>query len=210
MRQKRPRQPESTTNDAQPVVSPPRIIGGSLRGRSFKYSGDLRTRPMKDRTREAVFNLLGPAVRGAHAIDLFAGTGALGFEAISRGAARATFIERHFPTARLIEENAALLGVSDKIAVVASDTFFWGRRHDPLGDEPIAVFCSPPYALYEERGPDLVSLIGRLIEEAAAGSRFIVEADEGFDFASLPASEAWNVREYPPAIVGIHVKPEIA
>jgi 16S rRNA (guanine966-N2)-methyltransferase len=198
---------KKSANDAKTVVSQPRIIGGSLRGRSIEYSGDACTRPMKDRTREAVFNLLGPAVRGAHAIDLFAGTGALGFEAISRGAARATLIERHFPTARLMEKNAAILGVSDRVTIVASDTFFWGRRHEPLGDAPVAVFCSPPYALYTERGPDLVALIGRLIEEAPAGSRFIVEADATFDFASLPRSEEWDVREYHPATVGILVKP---
>src|SRR6185369_13778531 len=77
-----------------------RIIGGKLRGRKLQYSGDLRTRPMKDRVREAVFNLLGPGVKGSHAIDLFAGTGALGLEAISRGAAQATLIERHLPTSR--------------------------------------------------------------------------------------------------------------
>src|SRR5262245_7614130 len=63
-----------------------RIIGGTLRHRKLLYSGDQRTRPMKDRVREAVFNLVGPDVVGQHAIDLFAGTGALGFEAISRGA----------------------------------------------------------------------------------------------------------------------------
>src|SRR4029453_14397542 len=83
-----------------------RIVGGKLRGRALAYSGDEPTRPMKDRVREAVFNLLGPGVQGAHALDLFAGTGALGLEAISRGAARATFLERHLPTCRLIEQNA--------------------------------------------------------------------------------------------------------
>src|SRR5688572_16458652 len=84
-----------------------RIIGGSMRGRKLKYSGEARTRPMKDRVREAVFNLLGTTVEGCYVIDLFAGTGALGLEAISRGATGATFIERHFPTAKVIEENAA-------------------------------------------------------------------------------------------------------
>src|SRR5205823_2176218 len=74
-----------------------RIIGGRMRGRKLVYGGDQRTRPMKDRTREAVFNLLGPGVTGTHAIDLFAGTGALGLEAISRGAESATLIEQHFP-----------------------------------------------------------------------------------------------------------------
>ncbi len=76
-----------------------RIIGGEFRHRHLHYSGDLRTRPMKDRLREAIFNLIGPEIRGKHAIDLFAGTGALGLEAISRGAARATLIEQHHPTA---------------------------------------------------------------------------------------------------------------
>src|SRR5262245_47435808 len=77
------------------VENPPRIIGGTLRGRKLLFAGDARTRPMKDRVREALFNLLADAVRGKHAIDLFAGTGALGLEAISRGASGATLVERH-------------------------------------------------------------------------------------------------------------------
>ena len=80
---------------------------------------------MKDRVREAVFNLLGPAVVASHAIDLFAGTGALGLEAISRGAVRATLIERHLPTCKLIEQNAAPLGVGDQVDVQFADTFKW-------------------------------------------------------------------------------------
>ena len=95
----------------QPVASPPRIVGGTMRGRKLLYSGDLRTRPMKERVREAVFNLVGPAVKGKQAVDLFAGTGALGLEAISRGAARAIFIERHYPTLQLIRRNVQSLGV---------------------------------------------------------------------------------------------------
>ena len=71
-----------------PEVVGLRIVGGRFRGRKLLYSGDFRTRPMKDRLREAVFNLVGPAVAGMHAIDLFGGTGALGLEALSRGAAR--------------------------------------------------------------------------------------------------------------------------
>src|SRR4051794_22495694 len=103
------RKPSRTAppRDADEPIVGLRIIGGSFRGRKLKYSGDIRTRPMKDRVREAVFNLLGKQIAGSHAIDLFAGTGALGLEALSRGAARATFIERHFLTAKLIEENAA-------------------------------------------------------------------------------------------------------
>src|SRR3954453_4982920 len=98
------RKPAASVRDAQEPIAGLRIIGGSLRGRKMSYSGEPRTRPMKDRVREAVFNLLGAPVEGSHAIDLFAGTGALGLEAISRGAVRATFIERHVPTAKIIKQ----------------------------------------------------------------------------------------------------------
>ena len=77
-----------------------RIIAGCFRGRKLHYSGDPRTRPMKDRVRQALFNRLGPDVEGTLAVDLFAGTGALGLEALSRGATRAILIEQHRPTAR--------------------------------------------------------------------------------------------------------------
>src|SRR5262245_15225985 len=121
---KRRRAKEFTArNERHDAIAGLRIIGGSLRGRKLSYSGDLRTRPMKDRVREAVFNLLGTQVEASHAIDLFAGTGALGLEAISRGAARATFIERHLPTAKQIEENALALGIRDRVAVVFGDAF---------------------------------------------------------------------------------------
>ena len=87
---------------------------------------------MKDRVREAVFNLLGKAVRGKHAIDLFAGTGALGLEALSRGATGATFIEQHHPTAKAIRQSAADLGVEATTEIVVANTFLWFRRRPKL------------------------------------------------------------------------------
>ena len=91
-----------------------RIIGGEFRGRRLRYHGDPVVRPMKHRTREAIFNLVTTDAEGRHVIDLFAGTGALGLEALSRGAASATFIEKHVPSARVIEENIRTLGVADR------------------------------------------------------------------------------------------------
>ncbi len=180
-----------------------RIIGGTLARRRLKYSGDPRTRPMKDRVREAVFNLVGPAIVGTHAIDLFAGTGALGLEAISRGAARATFIEQHFPTAALIRENIADLGITSETQVVPANSFIWSRRLPDLGASPWVVFCSPPYDFYVSRSAELLPMLARLIEAGPAGSIFVVEADERFDFRLLPTADEWDVREYPPAYVGI-------
>jgi 16S rRNA (guanine966-N2)-methyltransferase len=197
-----------------------RIVGGRFRGRRLQYGGDIRTRPMKDRLREAVFNLLGPDIRGTHAIDLFAGTGALAFEALSRGAARATLIEQHYPTADIIRRNAVVLEVEDAVDIVTGNVFIWWKKK--LGchaqpdmptasvgmapapaDTPWAVFCSPPYDFYVQRTEEMLELIGGLIQAAPAGSAFVVEADERFDFGRLPDPQAWDVRSYPPAVVGI-------
>ena len=182
---------------------PLRIIGGLLGGRKLAYSGLDRTRPMKDRVREAVFNLVGPAVKGTHAIDLFAGTGALGLEAISRGAARATFIEQHFPSARLIEQNAAALGVADRCEVVPGDAFAWVQRREELSPGPWVVFCSPPYVFYVERAEAMIAMLGDLAARAPQGSILVTEADSRFDFSTLIEPDRWNIRSYPPAVIGI-------
>lgn len=202
-RRSRPERDPASTTPAAAGSTALRIIGGTLARRKLKYSGDPRTRPMKDRVREAVFNLVGPPIAGAHAIDLFAGTGALGLEAISRGAARATFIEQHFPTAALIRENIADLGITAETQVLPANTFVWSRRLPDLGTAPWVVFCSPPYEFYVSRSEEMLAMLARLLEAAPAGSIFVVEADERFEFGILPAAEQWDVREYPPAYVGI-------
>jgi len=181
-----------------------RIIGGSLGGRKLLYSGDERTRPMKDRVREAVFNLLGDDVVGKHAVDLFAGTGALALEALSRGAAHATLIEKHFPTADVIRQNAEQLGVAERCQIEPADTFIWVRRGPQLGPAAWLVFCSPPFAFYSERRAEMIELVGSLMRQSPAESLFVVEADLGFDFAELPHAAAWEIREYPPAVIGIY------
>lgn len=177
-----------------------------MRGRKLVYSGDERTRPMKDRVREAAFNLVGTAAHGKHAIDLFAGTGALGFEALSRGALRATMIEQHFPTARLIQQNAALLGVVERTEVHSANTLIWTQQHPLSVDLPWLVFCSPPYAFYVERQEDMLAMVGRLIEQAPPQSVFVLESDDRFDAELLPDAAAWDIRSYPPARLAIYRK----
>ncbi len=193
-------------NQRSEPVAGLRIIGGHLRGRKLEYSGDLRTRPMKDRLREAIFNLLGPAIRGKHALDLFAGTGALALEAISRGADRATLIEQHYPTADIIRRNISTLALQQKAEVVPGNVFIWAKRQQLPTDRPWAVFCSPPYDFYVNRPDEVLELIARLIENSPPESAFVVEADERFDFQKLPHPETWDVRTYRPAVVGIYWK----
>ncbi len=159
---------------------------------------------MKHRVREATFNLIGPAVRGMHAVDLFAGTGALALEAISRGAAEATMVERHFPTARCIKQNISSLSIEGQATVIAADTFIWARQLPDLGPTPWLVLCSPPYSFYEERIEDMIGLIRTFLDRAPAGSILVVEADHRLDVGRLPRPESWDVRSYPPAVIAIH------
>jgi len=163
---------------------------------------------MKDRVREALFNLLGTSPHGKHAIDLFAGTGALGLEAMSRGAASATFIEQHFPTARIVRQNAGLLGIADRCVVESANVFIWAKGAQIETTRPWLVFCSPPYAFYVERQPEMLALLNTLIERAPAESVFAVEADPRFDMGLLPAELGWDVRPYLPAVVAIGRKEE--
>ena len=131
-----------------------------------------------------------------------------GFEAISRGAKRATFIERHLPTAKMIEQNGAAIGVSAQVHAVFGDAFHWSGNYQVDRSVPLTVFCSPPFDFYVERQPDMLKLIGRWLEISPGGSQIVVEADERFDFASLPRPDAWDVRSYLPAVVGILEKAE--
>jgi 16S rRNA (guanine966-N2)-methyltransferase len=127
-----------------------RIIGGRLRGRALAPvgAGDeaARLRPTSDRQRQALFNLLDhgdwPTLEGARVLDLFAGTGALGFEALSRGAAHAILVDDGAVAGGLIRRNAALLGVRDAITLWRADATRPGRNPGPPA---MFVFLDPPW-----------------------------------------------------------------
>jgi 16S rRNA (guanine(966)-N(2))-methyltransferase RsmD len=195
------------SNRAEAGIGKLRIVGGKFRGRLIDYSGDPVTRPMKDNIREALFNLVGGWVKGKIVFDLFAGTGAMGLEALSRGAARCFFVERHIPTVRLIQENVLALDPDLPAEVNSSDTFFWVRQFlkkpDQYPSEPWVVFCCPPYDFYVERKEDVLTMVGDLLKVAPEGSNFVVESDGRFDPAELPDPNSWVVRKYAPALVAV-------
>ena len=192
-----------------PTVTDLKIIGGKFRGSKLTYAGDQRVRPMKHRVREAIFNLLGTEVANKHVFDLFAGTGALGLEALSRGAMHATFIEQHFPTARVIQKNIDQLDVGQAAEIIRADTFFWVEHRLEATDSQWMVFCCPPYDFYVERQSQILSLVQTMMDRAGDQSVVCVESDERFDFGLLPEPDSWDVRNYAPAVVGIWRK-EIA
>ena len=199
-----PRRPSPQTAQAE-ATQPPRIIGGTLRGRRLAHVPGGPTRPMKDRVREVLFDLLADRVKGAVALDLFAGTGALGFEAVSRGAAQAVFAERHFPTADTIRRSAAELGIAERCEIRPGDVLNWPRRMPDLpADKPWLAFVSPPWSLFAERPADLRGLVAAILERAPAGSVMVVESDTAFDAASLPAADRWEHRALAPAVLHVH------
>lgn len=183
-----------------------RIIGGRLRGRRLFYSGARSTRPMRDRVREAVFNILRDAVVDAQVIDIFAGTGAMGLEALSRGAAIARFIERDPEACKVLRHNIAALQLDKQAEVIAADAFVWWKHHAPLAAHPYVVFCCPPYEVHSTYREEMLQLVTGLIRELPNDSVLVVEADEGFDFRQYPFPEQWDIRTYRPSRIGFFWK----
>ena len=120
-----------------------RVIAGTARGLRLLAPGPA-TRPLGDRLKQTLFAVLEPDLPGARVLDLFAGSGAAGIEALSRGARAATFVERDPPTSRVIEDNLRRARVGDRATVVRADAFEWlgSQRAGPWD----VVIVDPPYA----------------------------------------------------------------
>jgi 16S rRNA (guanine966-N2)-methyltransferase len=123
-----------------------RVTGGRVRGRRLATFKGLDIRPTSDLVREAIFDLLGQDFSGARALDLFAGTGSLGIEALSRGAAQAVFIDQSGKVIELIRKNLKLCGLEERGFTLRMNLLRgWPRRH-PLLEEGFAlIFMDPPY-----------------------------------------------------------------
>jgi 16S rRNA (guanine966-N2)-methyltransferase len=164
---------------------PLRVIAGQLKGRRLRTVSGLRTRPTAERTREAIFNILGAAVHDTHVLDLFAGTGAFGIEALSRGAASALFIEVERAAGAVLAENIRTCGLTDQARIQrwdASRNLNCLRNHDPKFQ---LIFIDPPYG----RGlvaPALSHL--HLTACVADGARLVIEhdADDPLPEAAMP------------------------
>jgi 16S rRNA (guanine966-N2)-methyltransferase len=139
-----------------------RIIAGSRKGHTIHAPRGRDTRPTSDRVRENVFNLVGP-VDGAAVLDLYAGSGALGLEALSRGAARAVFVEHDGDAARTIDRNLDKLRLQgtvlrrDAVAALATEAGS-GRKYD-------LVLVDPPYELYTDLQPQLARYLPAVLAE---------------------------------------------
>lgn len=144
------------------MLGPMRVIAGEFRSRSLDAPEGLKTRPTSDRLRETLFNVLAPRVEGADFLDLYAGSGAVGIEALSRGAARAVFVEKAPPALKVLRANLERLGIKAGTHVHAGAVAAFLREAE--GGPWDIVFLDPPYEAAAEYGTALGLLGG-----AAAG-----------------------------------------
>lgn len=122
-----------------------RIIGGSLRGRKLRFAGGADVRPTLGRVRETLFNWLRPHLADAACLDLFAGSGALGFEALSQGAGHVTFVETNAGAASTLRRNIELLNAHTRATVIRADARRVLTRDNPPGAPFDVVFLDPPF-----------------------------------------------------------------
>jgi 16S rRNA (guanine966-N2)-methyltransferase len=175
-----------------------RVVAGAWRGRRLAAPAGRDTRPTSDRVREAVFSILG-TIDGAAVLDLFAGSGALAFEALSRGAARATLVERAPAAIKAIEANAQALGAA--VDLRRRDVRAFVRDASAAGGPYDLVFLDPPYRDAAGLGPqlDLTPLL-------APGARVVSESDRREPLA-LPGLEVADERRYGDTLIRIHHTP---
>lgn len=190
-----------------------RIVAGRHRGRQLESPDDLPVRPTSDRARESLFNILehgrlAPGglspVRGARVLDAFCGTGALGLEALSRGAAHAVFIDSDPAALKLARRNAAKLGETARATFLLADAT---HPPPPAGGACTLVFVDPPYDA-ELVGPTLSALLQR--GWLAPGAVAIAETQRRTDPAAIGGLQIVDDRHYGKARVVFYQRPATA
>ncbi|MBD5069342.1 MAG: 16S rRNA (guanine(966)-N(2))-methyltransferase RsmD [Lactobacillus sp.] len=161
-----------------------RIVAGEYGGRRLKAVPGMKTRPTTDKVKEAMFNIIGPYLDGGEALDLFAGSGGLSIEAVSRGAEHATLIDRQYQAIKTIHENIAVTKNEEKFTVLKGDATKVINKLAQAGKKFSYVFLDPPY-----KKQQIVAMLQKLVELdlLADGALIICETDH---IADLPTDLA--------------------
>jgi 16S rRNA (guanine966-N2)-methyltransferase len=174
-----------------------RVVAGTHGGRRLQAPRGRETRPTSDRVRESLFAVLGDRVAGARVLDLFAGSGALGIEALSRGAAEATFVDSSPAAVRAVRANLEALGIDAE--VVRADARAALRTARAAARQYDLVFLDPPYRRAEALGARLPELLPPVL---AAGALVVTESDRRTPL-ELPI-RAIDERRYGDTLIRIH------
>lgn len=171
-----------------------RIIAGEFRGRKLLPPQGDQTRPITDRVKQSLFDILAPHLETARIYDCFAGTGSMGLESLSRGAAHATFFEQHRGTAARLRQNIDALGLADRSRLITSDLFKWFAS-TPHGHAEV-VFLDPPYRFLAEEPAALKQVVQTLVQGHLSPGGIVVFRHDARDQLELPRLVRYDQRLY--------------
>lgn len=175
-----------------------RIIAGKYRGRKLlPPEGDL-TRPITDRVKQSLFDILQPRIERSRVYDCFAGTGSMGLECLSRDATAVTFFEADRSALSRLQRNIEAIDENDRATIVRGDLFQWFDRHSALSDEARIdlVFLDPPYRFLTERPQDLNHLALRMAERHLAKEGLVIFRHQADMSLSLEGLVKVDQRDY--------------
>ena len=187
-----------------------RIIAGEFRGRRLLPPPSQATRPVTDRVKQSVFDIVAPLIADAVVYDCFAGTGSMGLECLSRGAARVTFFESDRGAAERLRANIRALNVEDQSAVVTRDLFRWLSDPHVRGAATL-LFLDPPYRFLRDRAADLKALAKNLADRHTVAGAMLVFRHDSADALDLFPFRRSDLRIYGGmAVEFLHVRERLA
>jgi 16S rRNA (guanine966-N2)-methyltransferase len=172
-----------------------RIIAGEFRGRTLLAPPSQVTRPVTDRVKQSVFDILTPLIPDAVVYDCFAGTGSMGLECLSRGAAQVTFFEADRGAAERLRKNIQTLKIEDRSTVVTANLFRWFADPQSHGGASL-VFLDPPYRFLREKPDALRSLAADLAARHLEAGATVIFRHDAADALDLPPLVRTDLREY--------------
>jgi 16S rRNA (guanine(966)-N(2))-methyltransferase RsmD len=173
-----------------------RIVAGALRGRKLLCSVSPDLRPTPQMVREALFSILGNAVPGRPFVDVFAGSGVNGLEALSRGASAALFVERDVRLAQEIDRHLKAFHLADEAEVIRADAYRWAQHWEPPVAQPVNVFLSPPFTDLQRRPQVFLELVSTLLSKVPAESVLVIQSEHPSPLDEAPLLRDWEQRRY--------------
>jgi 16S rRNA (guanine966-N2)-methyltransferase len=171
-----------------------RIIAGEFRGRRLLAPETDATRPITDRVKQSLFDILAPDIPGSVVYDCFAGTGSMGLECLSRGAANAVFFELDRSAIARLRKNIQAVRADDRAQVIAGDVFRFAAANSALPDADI-IFLDPPYRFLRER-PDAVRNLAKELAAKLKPDGTLVFRHDAADRLDLPMLDRYDERSY--------------
>lgn len=178
-----------------------RIIAGEFRGRKLLPPESDATRPITDRVKQSLFDIITPLLPDAVVYDCFAGTGSMGLECLSRGAAFAVFFEADRSALARLRQNIQTLGVQSRSHVVAGDLFKWfsvpiEKQNLQTSNPPDLLFLDPPYRFLNERREDMLNLAGYIATRYLSPTGTVIFRHDAADALELPPLTPYDLRTY--------------